>query len=409
MVTLEEYLNRPNPDIDNSNTSPGPNTVHAGYSHISGFEDWGEFNYKTLRSLYGDVLDQVLPTVPHDQNPIGLETQIWDEKQLEFVVSQYILYPVRFALRQAYRFCEQSWNHNTPHEFTIPIDPGAGGRAKRPTDTDDPRFRPDWSAVKENHMTSSTPRSYFNFCPGDTKLARKWKFEWCFTDLDSWVEPLKQTQTYSGDHWNVRFGWIITEEGVTSCLITREVIDPGLASAKEPRLSVSTTPGHARVASGDTDISSLIAPLSITTQSYREDHPSVDYKHIKVKFTSWQEARKGHLNVKTALFFLFMLAGAPGGPKLVQTDYPPLDSWWHEGEYFRHNSTGRMKRRLQSNEVLCQASGQSTDTAVPTNTSSQADTATHAVFEEGRGTEVASAQEDEGKQGKRRKIERKGR
>jgi hypothetical protein len=62
--------------------------------------------------------------------------------------------------------------------------PGAGGRAKRPTDSDDLRFRPDWSAVKENYMILSTPRSYFNFCPGDTKLTKKWKFEWYFTDLD---------------------------------------------------------------------------------------------------------------------------------------------------------------------------------------------------------------------------------
>ena len=140
------------------------------------------------------------------------------------------------------------------------------------------------------------------------------------------MEPLKQTQTYSGDHWNVRFGWIITEEGITSCLIIREAIGPGLASAKEPRLPVSTTLGYARVASSDTDISLLMAPLLITTQSYREDHPNVDYKPIKVKFTSWQETRKGHLNVKIALFFLLMLAGASGGLKLVQTDYPPLDS-----------------------------------------------------------------------------------
>jgi hypothetical protein len=147
-----------------------------------------------------------------------------------------------------------------------------------------------------------------------------------------------------------------------------------------------------------------MAPLSITTQSYREDHPNVDYKPIKVKFTSWQETRKGHLNVKTALFFLLMLAGAPGGPKLVQTDYPPLDSWWHEGEHFRHNSTGRMKKRLQSNEVLCHPPGHSTDTTVPTSTSTQADTGTHGVFEEGRGSEVVSAQANEGNQGKRRKI-----
>jgi hypothetical protein len=69
-----------------------------------------------------------------------------------------------------------------------------------------------------------------------------------------------------------------------------------------------------------------------------------------------------------------------------------------------------MKKGLQSNEVLCHPSRQSTDTAVPTSISSQADTATYGVFEEGRGTEVVSAQADEGKQGKRRKIEeRKGR
>jgi hypothetical protein len=108
MVTLEEYLNRQNPGIDNINTSPEPNTVYAGYSHISGFEDWDEFNYNTLRRLYEDVLDQVLPTVPRNQTPIGLEIEVWDKKQLELVVSQYILYPVRFTLRRAYSFCEQS-------------------------------------------------------------------------------------------------------------------------------------------------------------------------------------------------------------------------------------------------------------------------------------------------------------
>jgi hypothetical protein len=66
MVTLKEYFNRQNPGIDNSNTSSGPNTVYAGYSHISGFEDWDKFNYNALRRLYGDVLDQVLLTIPYD-------------------------------------------------------------------------------------------------------------------------------------------------------------------------------------------------------------------------------------------------------------------------------------------------------------------------------------------------------
>ena len=58
MVTLEEYLDRKNLDMDSSNTLPGPNTVSANYSNISKVDDWKEFNYKTLRNLYGEILDQ---------------------------------------------------------------------------------------------------------------------------------------------------------------------------------------------------------------------------------------------------------------------------------------------------------------------------------------------------------------
>jgi len=87
MVTIEEYLNRKNPDIDNSNTLSGFNTVSTSYSNISGVDNWKEFNYKTLRNLYEDVLDQTIPTVPHDQTPTELETEIWDERQLDLVFS----------------------------------------------------------------------------------------------------------------------------------------------------------------------------------------------------------------------------------------------------------------------------------------------------------------------------------
>lgn len=61
-------------------------------------------------------------------------------------------------------------------------------------------------------MTSTEPSSYFNYCPGDTKLAKKWKNQWCGTDFRSWRTPVEQIQTYCGDHWNVRYGYIITED-----------------------------------------------------------------------------------------------------------------------------------------------------------------------------------------------------
>jgi len=51
----------------------------------------------------------------------------------------------------------------------------------------------------------------------------------------------------------------------------------------------------------------------ITTQSFLDVPPNVEYQPIKAKFIPWGETRKS-LNVKNALFMLFMLAGPPGGP-----------------------------------------------------------------------------------------------
>ncbi|KAH0836170.1 hypothetical protein FOPE_04496 [Fonsecaea pedrosoi] len=148
MVTLEEFLDRKNPDIDSSNILSGPNTVSIHYSNLGGVEEWGEFNYTTLRNLYGEILDRTLLSPPDNQIPTELEAEIWDERQFELLFSQYMLTPVRYALQQAYDYCDKSWECNPPGEFFAPIDPGAGGRAKRPKDSDDPRFRPDWSCVR---------------------------------------------------------------------------------------------------------------------------------------------------------------------------------------------------------------------------------------------------------------------
>jgi len=67
------------------------------------------------------------------------------------------------------------------------------------------------------------------------------------------------------------------------------------------------------------------------------------------------------MNGKKALFFIIALAGTPNGPKYVQTHYPPLDSWWHNGEMYRHNSTGQVGKRLRQDDVICRPSGQNID------------------------------------------------
>jgi hypothetical protein len=68
-------------------------------------------------------------------------------------------------------------------------------------------------------------------------------------------------------------------------LITKEDINPGLAISRESRVyAVPIIPDYNRVAFGGTDISSLMALLSITIHSYQEDHPNVEYQPIKAKF-----------------------------------------------------------------------------------------------------------------------------
>ncbi|KIW84473.1 hypothetical protein Z517_03723 [Fonsecaea pedrosoi CBS 271.37] len=379
MVTLEEFLDRRNPDIDSSNILSGPNTVSIHYSNLGGVEEWGEFNYTTLRNLYGEILDRTLLNPPDNQIPTELEAEIWDERQFELLFSQYMLTSVRYALRQAYDYCDKSWECNPPGEFFAPIDPGAGGRAKRPKDSDNPRFRPDWSFVRRGYMTSTTPKSYINLCPGDTKLGVKWKHEWHRTDFKTWKVPAEQIQTYSDDHWNVRY------------------VGSGLSTTRSLRTAASTL-GHARVASDETDLSSLMTPLSITTHSYRDDPPNVEYQPIKAKFIPWTIVSKG-LNVKKALFMLFMLAGAPGGPKLVQTDYPPLDSWWPEGSVFRHNSTGKVSNYLQPTTLLSHPSGEVADPTTPVEEPRR-----RGAHEE-RASEVASGSGNEQGRGKRRRVD----
>ena len=123
------------------------------------------------------------------------------------------------------------------------------------------------------------------------------------------------------------------------------------------------------------------------------DHHAVD--------PLWSESGKGCMNIEKALFFLLMLAGAPGGVKNIQASYSPLDSWCLEHRMYRHNSTGQLKGSLELDDTLCDPSGsaQRDEHSGPSNLGQTAGKVQSKYKGDNEG--------DRSGKGKRRKIEKK--
>lgn len=79
MVTIEEFLDRPNPDVDSSNTLPGPNTVRTAI--------WALNHRAELKELIADIaslIDNIETPFPAPQSQLALvkrETAEIQDKQ----------------------------------------------------------------------------------------------------------------------------------------------------------------------------------------------------------------------------------------------------------------------------------------------------------------------------------------
>lgn len=58
------------------------------------------------------------------------------------------------------------------------------------------------------------------------------------------------------------------------------------------------------------------------------------------------------MTVKLALFLLRVLASVPGTSKMVESGYPPLDSWIETTDGYTHFSTGRLRKRLPRDVII---------------------------------------------------------
>lgn len=361
-TTILQYLTERNPVLDNRNSLKGTLTFNERWPVIDQCQDWRDFTFETLMSCYGDVLRASLPQQGLGVSPplTALECEIWDEDSLDHLLSRAIMPQVSKALARAWDACYQG----IPH----PIDITRGGRARKPnqnvtqhqsSESNAGKAFPDWAGVKR--VATGRPE-FKNYCPGDTKLSSKWQS----TDnpnVGDYFRPIAQVLYYGGNHWNTRYGYVITQSELVVLRFSREPIGPGLASGRSPRAAPSPgraitaqtarVPDHQRGFSASShrsamsidqqqpgqsrsrqtsiaSVTSSVGGMSISGMSsgsvYDDSRPDSEYNPVEMKSIPWTNSGQGKLTVKLALWWIHMMAGAPGANVEIKNDYPPLAS-----------------------------------------------------------------------------------
>ncbi|DAA78669.1 TPA_exp: Uncharacterized protein A8136_2454 [Trichophyton benhamiae CBS 112371] len=289
----------------------------------------------------------------------------------------------------------------------IPV-PGVPTETRSRDSSDQTPVFPDWAGIQ----AASGQAPYLNRCPGDSKLSSKWQSN-ADTDKAFYKWPYAQLIKYCGETWNTRYGYIITDKELVVLRISRAMIPSGIANKRSPRnvasqlsrttgqdspLFVSSSPpsirssparqGHLRNISASSAASAMsidrsssrprqssiaasFSSLSMSeasehapgsermsssdhmpsSQSYRDDGRGGEYRPIEMKSIPWDNSGKGKLTVKLALWWIHMMAAAPGCDTTIGPEYPPIDSWVphpQEGGY-RHTTTGLFSKKLPKN------------------------------------------------------------
>ena len=327
---LLDFLTRPNAVPDSRNSAPGSVTTNALWEPASGIIDWSEFNYETLISCWGPVLQHPQSSFPRTEPPLGArELEIFNEDSLDHFLSRSIIAQVRFGLQVGW-----SIRYGQGHERAVDI--GRGGRAKKNPGEVDARLFPDLAGTLLDQRTAAG--GYRNLCPGETKLYTKWSSSERKADF---LEPFSQIQSYCGRQWNVRYGYVIPQEELCVVRITKKDPGPGLVATKPSRnVSPPDYRTHKRPFSTET-ISSGLGPVSIDEASgYQDENPNVGFKPVEFKSIPWTNSGPQTMTVELALWWLHMMASVPDRDISVKACYPPLHSWvWKENRY-EHISAG---------------------------------------------------------------------
>lgn len=113
-----------------------------------------------------------------------LEKAVFTERTFETILERGIMPQVSSALSVAWPL--SYLNREDIAEIVN------GDKARRGTMEEDDRFYADWAGVRESQKTAF---SYKNLCPGETKLASKWRTSKKGRRRTDYLIPFSQTQT----------------------------------------------------------------------------------------------------------------------------------------------------------------------------------------------------------------------
>ncbi|PNY27982.1 Uncharacterized protein TCAP_02092 [Tolypocladium capitatum] len=368
--SILDILVKPNPDLDSSFVTRGPNTFNADWIKVNSWRPWRAFTYKSLLSIYSNALLATWRSPPLINPGSAYDYEIRYEHSLDLFLAIFMLPVVNGALERATKVLKM--------DEVFYLGPGCWVGD------------PDWALVSHHRIENGR---YWNLLPGDTKLSAKWqpRMEQSQDDRTrhQWTLPVSQDSSYAAQS-DCRYGFIITDLHLVVLRLSKESVGQGSALTRP--LRVTSQISHQRIASGSTDISSALDAMSLDSfgsQSYVENNPhNMEYLPPEYATVPWTARGKGRLTVRMSLFCLCLMAIS--GYADVHDDYPPLDSWQREGpRLFRHNTSGFTATRLPKGASVVAPRA----AASPDKDQSQVDNLDEYV-EEGQDAEEGNEEED---------------
>jgi hypothetical protein len=330
MVTIKEYLQKPNPTIHIMATTT-QSTDSVRWEPVEGFERFEEFNINTCESLYADVLghnfdSKDLPTI---NKLLPAEQVIYSERELEsYPLIRNALARSNYAVQAAYKYLntkDSNKGFTQPPLITCGTKELSGG------------VIPDWIGRQEGFITPC-------LC-GETKLSTVFQMDAIINtpDLDNLHKPFEQCLHYCVIN-DTRYGFIVTDEELVIFRIREEKLGDGLASQRSRRAVPPVRYSHA-----SSSLPSSMQDLSLYSASQQQQQGTP--KWVQYCVIKWS-ATDG-LTVCLALFLLTMMAYAPDILVDITDKYDPLDRWkWDKSEgLYQNNTSGRMRKKLKSGQI----------------------------------------------------------
>jgi hypothetical protein len=235
--SLLHYLSTKNPTLNVKNCNSGPNTKSGktAWDLPRQIQDWADFEYQSLDSIYNGALRNVLRrqfNLHQQVQPDRTSRDIHSEANMSDIVVLWNKTIVSNGLKVAQKqigtdlphekiYMCQGKQAQPPSKVPEMLGPESKGKKKNQK-----HRNPDWAGRKPSTVNPNEPRRKAkkptkakNLLPGDTKVSPKWKsanltkgdVNKAVVKDKSWFQPVAQIYTYCVRS-NARYGYIITDK-----------------------------------------------------------------------------------------------------------------------------------------------------------------------------------------------------